>query len=259
MKRLAVIAIILALLSGCSAPRRAAYKAAPVIGIAAGGVGQSRVAQTYIDAVVAAGGVPVILPIISDAAAVSDMLRRVDGVLMIGGEDIDPGYYGEAPIPEMGEVNAPRDEFEDVLIHLCLGSGLPLLGICRGEQVINAVLGGTLWQDIPSQVPMSDVCHKAPEGETAMHSVTVAEGSVLSSLVGTGVFEVNSFHHQAIKAVAPGFSVSAVAADGLVEAIERVDGVFRIIAVQFHPEKMLAAGDSTFLPLFKWLVVESQK
>ena len=259
MKRIAVIAVICALLFGCSAPRRAAHKAAPVIGITAGGVGQSRVGQAYIDAVCAAGGVPVILPIITDAAAISDMLRRVDGVLMIGGEDIDPKYYGEAPIPELGEVNAPRDTYEDILIHLCFEAGLPLLGICRGEQVINVILGGTLWQDIPSQVPQSKVCHKAPEGEAAMHKVTVAEGSVLASMVGSGDFNVNSFHHQAVKDVAPGFKVTAVSEDGLVEAIERVDDVTRIVAVQFHPEKMLADGDTTFLPLFKWLVAESQK
>lgn len=259
MKRIAAIAIIAVLLFGCSAPRRAAQKAAPVIGIAAGGAGQSRVGQAYIDAVLAAGGVPVILPIVTDAYSVSKMLSRVDGMLMIGGEDIDPAYYGESPIPEMGEVNAPRDTFEDILIHLCFGAGLPLLGICRGEQVINVILGGTLWQDIPAQVPLSDVCHKAPEGETAMHKITVAEGSVLAGLVGAGEFNVNSFHHQAVKNVAPGFKVSAVSQDGLAEAIERVDDVARIVAVQFHPEKMMAAGDTAFLPLFRWLVEESQK
>lgn len=259
MKRLAVIAIICALLFGCSAPRRAAQKAAPVIGIAAAGAGQSRVGQAYIDAVCAAGGVPVIIPILSDAAAISDILARVDGVLLIGGEDIDPAYYKEAPLPEMGEINAARDTSEDILIHLCVGAGLPMLGICRGEQVINVIMGGSLWQDIPSQVPTSKICHKAPEGETAMHKISIAEGSVLASMVGAGEFDVNSFHHQAVKAVAPGFKVTAVSEDAMVEAIERVDEVARIVAVQFHPEKMLAAGDSTFLPLFKWLVAESQK
>ena len=259
MKRLAVIAVICALLFSCSVPRRTAQKAAPVIGITAGGVGQSRVGQAYIDAICAAGGVPLILPIITDAATISDMLSRVDGVLMIGGEDINPSYYGEAPIPGLGEVNASRDTYEDILIHLCFGAGLPLLGICRGEQVINVILGGTLWQDIPAQVPESEVCHKAPEGETAMHRISIAEGTVLASLVGAGEFKVDSFHHQAIKAVAPGFRVSAFSEDGLVEAIERVDDVARIVAVQFHPEKMLAAGDTTFLPLFNWLVAESQK
>lgn len=259
MKRLFLIAIICALAAGCSATRRAPQRPAPVIGISAGGVGQSRVGQAYIDAVCAAGGVPVILPIITDAAAISDMLSRVDGVLMIGGEDIDPSYYGEAPVPELGEVNAARDTYEDILIHLCFGAGLPMLGICRGEQVINVILGGTLWQDIPSQLPQSKVCHKAPEGETAMHRITVADGTVLASLAGAGEFDVDSFHHQAVKAVAKGFTVSAVSEDGLVEAIERVDDVARIVAVQFHPEKMLADGDTTFLPLFKWLVTESRK
>ena len=258
MKRITIIAIICALAFGCSAPRRAAERPAPVIGISAGGVGQSRVGQAYIDAVCAAGGVPVIIPILTDSLALAAILDNIDGVLMTGGEDIDPAFYGEAALPQMEEINAARDTFDLMLARMTRHFHKPLLGICRGEQAINVAFGGTLWQDIPSQIPASEVVHRV-SGGNPMHTIVISGGSRLAALTGLESAPVNSFHHQAAKDVAPGFTVTATTEDGVIEALERFEGGDRIIAVQFHPEKMYAAGDYRFQPLFIWLVQESCK
>ena len=256
MKRIAIIALLGVLLIDCSAPRRSV---APVIGVSAGGVGQSRVGQAYIDAVCAAGGVPVIIPILTDSLALAAILDKVDGVVMIGGEDVDPAFYGEAALPEMGEINAPRDTFDLMLARMTARSHKPLLGICRGMQLINVAFGGTLWQDIPSQVPLSQIRHKVGEDESPFHDIFVQADSRLARLTAAGGSRVNSYHHQAVKDVAKGFVVTATSPDGLPEAMERFSGGDRIIAVQFHPEKMYAAGDMRFQPLFEWLVKESRK
>ena len=259
LQRIIISIMCCALLSGCGAAKHPAIKSAPVIGVSAGGVGQSRVVDAYIDAVEAAGGIPVIIPIMTDKAALSAILDKVDGILMTGGEDIDPHFFGEEPIPELGEVNAPRDTFDVLLCQMTVAAKKPMLAICRGMQVLNVAFGGTLWQDIPSQLTASSVYHKAPEGETALHPIEVASGSVLAKILPPEAYETNSFHHQAVKDVAEGFVVNAVAADGVIEGIERFASGDRILAVQFHPEKSLAAGNRCFLPLFGWLVAESQK
>lgn len=256
MKRFAAIVIACVILFGCSAPRRSV---APVIGISAAGVGQSRVGQDYIDAVFAAGGFPVIIPILTDSLALAAILDKVDGVLMIGGEDVDPAFYGEAALPEMGEINAPRDTFDLMLARMSVRGHKPLLGICRGMQLINVAFGGTLWQDIPSQIPLSQVKHKVGDGENPFHDIFIQADSRLARLTAAGKSRVNSYHHQAVKDVAQGFVVTATSPDGLPEAMERITGADRIIAVQFHPEKMFASGDVRFQPLFEWLVKESRK
>ena len=259
MKRLLGIAICVALLSACTATRAGSKRAAPLIAISAAGEHESRVGQAYIDAVIAAGGVPYIIPIQTDSASVAALITRADGVLMIGGEDIDPTFYGEAALPQMGKVNARRDTFDLLLACICLRTRKPMLAICRGIQAVNVAFGGTLWQDIPSQLPQSGICHKAPEGQAASHSIDIAPGSRLSKVYGCNSMEVNSFHHQSVKDVAPGFTVTARSADGIVEAMERFAGGDRVLAVQFHPEKAFAAGDPAGLRPFIWLVQESQK
>ena len=247
-----------AMVAGCGAAKRTTASSAPIIGVSAGGVGQSRVVDAYIDAVAEAGGVPVIIPIMTDRASLAAVLDKVDGVLVTGGEDIDPNFFGEEPIPELGEVNAPRDTFDVLLCQMTIEAKKPMLAICRGMQVLNVAFGGTLWQDIPSQKP-SSVCHRAQDGETAIHMIDVKAGTVLDRILPQEAHNTNSFHHQAVKDMAGGFVLNAVAEDGIIEGMERFDGGDRVLAVQFHPEKSLSAGDKSFLPLFRWLVDESKK
>ena len=256
MKRIAVIAIVCSLLCGCSVAK---HTKAPVIGISAAGVGQSRVGQDYIDAVCAAGGVPVIIPVLTDSLALAAILDKVDGVVMIGGEDVDPAFYGEAPLPEMGEINAPRDTFDLMLARMTARSHKPLLGICRGIQAINVAFGGTLWQDIPSQIPLSQIQHRSKNDENPFHDAYIKDGSKLAELTESGFTRINTYHHQAVKDVADGFVVTATAPDAVVEAMECFRNGYRIIGVQFHPEKMYATGDTRYQPLFEWLVAESRK
>ena len=259
MRRLIPILISIAVLCGCSAARQAQSAPAPLIGISAAGTDASRVGQAYIDAVCAAGGVPVIIPIMTDSLAVAAVLEKVDGVLMIGGEDIDPDFYAETALPEMGEINARRDTFDLMLARMTVRCRKPLLGICRGLQAINVAFGGSLWQDIPSQILDSNICHRGNGSEKPVHDISVNEGSRLAAVTAPGIASVNSYHHQAAKDVAKGFVVTATSADGVVEAMERFEGGDRVLCVQFHPEKMLAEGDCRFLPIFEWLVAESRK
>lgn len=219
---------------------------------------------TYSDAVRLAGGIPVLIPVLRDSVTVSELVRHLDGIILSGGEDIDPLYYGEEHLPELGTVNAPRDTFDVLLIRTVLRQEKPLLAICRGEQVLNVVLGGTLWQDIPSQIPASDLNHRQTEpATTATQTILIEPGSRLAGILGTAKIGVNSHHHQAVKDLAPGLVVTARAEDGVVEAYESIPSApdpygkpfgERILAVQFHPESFTQAGDPTFLKIFQDLV-----
>ena len=177
-------------------------------------------------------------------------LDGCDGVLLTGGADIDPREYGEAPHPSV-ELDAARDNYELALTKLAIARDLPVLAICRGVQVLNVAAGGTLIQDLPSQHP-SPIPHSITEPTNAIaHDVTIATGTCLSMLLGQPAMAVNSRHHQAVKDAAPGFVVSAVSPDGIVEAIERPASTF-CVGVQWHPENFIATGQ--FAGLFQGLV-----
>ena len=192
----------------------------------------------YFDAVIEAGGVPVMLPLTDDRDALARTLDAVDGLIVTGGQDVDPARYGEKD-PELaalcGELCPERDAMEALLVTDALERDLPLLGICRGLQALNVIFGGTLWQDLPKQRP-SEVEHhgKAPY-ENPVHTVSVLPGTPLAECVGAGELPVNSFHHQALRDVAPGLEVMATAPDGVVEAVWRPASRF-CWAVQWHPE-----------------------
>ena len=289
MKRGFSVLISVLLVASCATMRPAASGAGaaavtvsgtagrPLIGISCGGSAtMTTLKTTYSDAVRLAGGVPVLIPILRDSATVSQLVERLDGVILSGGEDIDPLYYGEEPLPGLGEINAPRDTFDVLLIRTALRQCKPLLGICRGEQVLNVVLGGTLWQDIPSQIPESQLHHRQEEPSTvATQTITIDPSSRLAEILGVSEIAVNSHHHQAVKDLAPGLIVTARTEDGVVEAYESLPDLnvekilssgtpagadrFReqgawILAVQFHPETFTQAGDPTFLKIFQDLV-----
>ncbi len=265
IKRITIIllsAVLLLFLTPDAAEAQGSKGGKPVIGISSTmGDGSSTSAPlTYVNAVIRAGGVPVVIPVTDDKELLSTILERVDAVIMTGGEDIDPlKWYGEQPIPQLGEVAPKRDAFDIALIRLAVAKGLPLLGICRGEQLLNVAFGGTLYQDLPSQYKGYSVNHrqKAP-GQYGTHSVYIEKGSLLYKLVGLDSVAVNTFHHQAVKDLAPGFRVTARSKDGVVEAIEKV-GSTRVYGVQFHPEIFTSNGIDTFIGIFRNLVEEAAK
>ena len=197
----------------------------------------------YAQGVIAAGGVPVFLPLSLDPA---EIIPRLDGLLMSGGADIDPKRYGAEPEPELQSIEPARDEFELKILELVYESELPVAGICRGLQILNVHAGGSLYQDVPPH----SVRDKAPS--TRVHDITTEKGSILEKLYGEKL-EVNSLHHQSIKTLGKHFSASATSNDGIGEGIEHSQ--LPIVAVQWHPE-MLDTRDSD--PIFRWLVSKAE-
>jgi len=203
-----------------------------------------RMKRTYFDAIVDAGGIPMFMPHNGGAADAARFASLCDGFLFAGGADVDPKYYGEEIAFDNVEVRPLRDEFELALVEIIKNDSRPILGICRGEQLLNVAFGGSLYQHIDS--------HKQQEpGTQNLRSAKVKEGSFLHSLTEKTDIKTNSFHHQAVKDVAPGFIASAFADDGIVEAIEPALTTDRFfLAVQWHPE-IFYATDKSAEKIFK--------
>jgi putative glutamine amidotransferase len=217
-----------------------------VVGITQGDGGRRgyhALREDYARSVERAGAVPVLLPPTAPELA-SDMLDRLDGLVLSGGVDVDPALYGAPRHARLGEVDRARDELELALTRLALQRDLPLLAICRGLQLLNVAAGGTLIQDIPSLVAGA-VQHDAPGRRTRRaHEVELVPGTRLSEILGPGPLLVNSFHHQAIDRLGRGLRVSARATgDSVVEAVEMDHGSF-VVAVQWHPESFWREADS---------------
>jgi gamma-glutamyl-gamma-aminobutyrate hydrolase PuuD len=216
-------------------------------------------AQDYVTSLSAAGGIPFIIPPTANSSLLDIILSRMDGALLPGGPDVNPLLYGEDPLPQLTEVQSFLDDFQRKFIESAAKFSLPLFGICRGQQLLNVHFGGTLYQDIQAQIPGSIKHTQLPTRKhNKTHRVEILEGTNLREILG-GRSEVitNSAHHQAVKDVAPGFRVTAVARDGVIEGIERIEGV-RIWGVQWHPEGHIGAGDNEFLPLFRELVDQAK-
>ncbi len=196
--------------------------------------------RAYVAAVAAAGGSPVLIPLNLDEGALRAIYDRLDGLLLAGGGDLDPRHYGEAIHEKCGQPDEARDTVELTLARWALAEGLPILGICRGIQVMNVADGGTLYQDIASQAPGSlkhDCWPDYPRNHLA-HQVIVKGNSLMAIVLDQRKFAVNSMHHQAIKDLAPRFKAVARATDGLIEAIEDGEHPFAL-AVQWHPEELV--------------------
>ena len=189
----------------------------------------------YIQAVVDAGGVPVVLPTVEDKACLKRYVEVLEGLVLVGGADIPPSAYGEKPDKTVRVMPGERFRFENALIPLWLKSGKPVLGICLGAQFTNVVSGGTLIQDIPKEVG-DKVPHRAGKKGT-WHQIRIETGSLLARILGKRVVKVYSHHHQAVEKVGRNLRVIARSADGVVEALQRVKGGFGLF-VQFHPEQM---------------------
>lgn len=200
--------------------------------------------DAYLRAVIEAGGIPIVAPCAPTQKLVAEMVARVDGILLSGGDDIAPSLYLD-PVPEdlgkkCSETDPKRDLFETLLINEAFRQQKPMLAICRGHQMVNIALGGTLIVDIPTQAP-SEITHARMDlKDREVHPILIEEESLMSKILGTREIGVNSTHHQAIGKLAPGLKVAAKAADGIVEAIELCEPLLPFfLGVQFHPERLI--------------------
>ena len=189
----------------------------------------------YLNRIVRAGGVPMILPLTSEQDVLYRAMDVCGGFLLTGGQDVSPQRYGETPLPQCGEVSPERDAMETMLLDRALESDKAVLGICRGIQFLNVYCGGTLWQDIPTQCPSDTEHHMSPPYDRTVHHVSIIPGTKLHQILGCTELAVNSYHHQAIRKQGSGLQASAVSGDGLIEAVEMPAHRF-VCAVQWHPE-----------------------
>ena len=234
------------------------YQTSPIIGL----TGNFRdsdctLAEGYYQSILKAGGTPLIIPCYDDIHALINTLDHLDGLLLTGGADINPLYLGEEPIKELHSINPRRDRQELLLTKLAADRQIPILGICRGIQTMNAAFGGTLYQDIHMQMEGTRIKHDQDlERSYASHTVAIEPDSLLHQLFGTDTIAVNSFHHQAVKEVATGFRVCARSIDGVIEAMESTE-YKSMLGVQWHPECFILRGDECMMPLFHWLIKEA--
>lgn len=236
---------------------------APLIGVTTSiTVGQhperAYVNAAYLRAVQEAGGVPVLLPPHLDARSRYQLRERLDGMLLTGGADLDPARFDEARHPATYDVAPARDELEIELVSSALEREMPLLAICRGIQVLNVALGGSLWQDIQSQLG-SPITHTQKEPrDRATHLVNVGGETRLAEIAGGPELQVNSFHHQALKTLGTGLRAVAWAPDGVIEGLELPDAGALVLGVQWHPEE-LVGHDPAARRLFRALVAAAER
>lgn len=207
--------------------------------------------RSYVDSVVAAGGVPVLLPVIAPTMA-SVMLDRLDGLILSGGGDLDPHLYGQEREPETKGINEARDAFELVVARQAVEAELPTLFICRGAQVLNVARGGTLVQHLPEQDERPNL--DPSSWHVGTHATKVEPDSLLAEVVSTTEIQVNSLHHQGVDRLGEGMRIVALDDAGVVEATEIEDND-QVLAVQWHPEML--HGDPVSDSLFSWLVTQA--
>lgn len=197
----------------------------------------TKVKSPYIRAMEACGATPILLPYVDDGEVVARFAELCDGFFFTGGADIDPKRYGEEARENIGNIRPYRDQFEFHIFQKVIKTAKPILAVCRGAQLVNVALGGTLYQDIPSEVH-TPISHKQSEPKNApSHEVQILADTPLHALVGAERMQANSFHHQAIKALGKGLEIMAVAQDGIIEAVYAL-GERYIRAYQWHPERL---------------------
>jgi len=239
----------------------------PVIGVVgawfsrAGAMPISGIGSPYLAAIEGAGGIPLLIHLTRDQEVLNAHYQRCDGLLFCGGGDIAPHHYGQAPHPKLGEVEDVRDEVELALARRAATDGMPLLGICRGVQLLNVALGGTLYQDIGAELPTAaDHRESALRGERAYlaHPVALSDDSWLARILDTTEIAANTLHHQALRDIAPGLRVIGQAPDGVVEAVEGTGSTF-IIGVQCHPEELWLRAEPRWARLFAGFVAHAAR
>lgn len=214
--------------------------------------------RLYAEAIYAAGGLPMILPVLEDRESIEETIQRIHGLLLPGGVDVDPLLFHEEPFPGQGRIDPQRDAFELMALKLSYSMKRPCLGICRGCQMIAVALGGTLYQDIEREMKDTMLKHsqEAPYWYPT-HSIEIERESILGEIYGSTEAVVNSFHHQAVKDTGPHLYTSAKAPDGIIEAIEH-RGDFFFMGVQWHPEHLWEREEET-LDLFRTFVKRSKE
>lgn len=235
-------------------------KSVPLIGVSSmhRADGGSFVPGSYLKAVEDAGGNPVIIPVTTNALKLKKILDNIDGLVLVGGDDVAPGYYGEKKLNSTVLIDSIRDVYDLTLLRIAVNLNIPIFGICRGQQVINVAFGGSLYQDLDTQ-RKSKIQHKPTTKRNKICQTTsIHAGTKLAELLGSSdTLGINSYHHQSIKAVAPGFKVSATAPDGVIEGIEAYPDR-RILAVQWHPEA-LTENYPVMKNLFNFIIDEAGK
>jgi len=217
----------------------------PMIGITSG-LNDSKyyqmICREFMDALVHCGALPVLLPLSTDEAVLRAYMDELDGFIFSGGGDVDPLLFGQLPHPACGEITPMRDEHELLLMKLLIEeSTKPVLGICRGFQVMNIGLGGDVYQDLPSEYPGKLIAHRQKKPETyPSHPISVIADSRMAAIIGEADVLVNSLHHQAVKKLGDGFVATAFAPDGVIEAAEMQGDRF-FLGVQWHPERLWKA------------------
>lgn len=237
----------------------------PIIGIT-GNFGEKgcELAKAYYQSVLEAGGSPMVIPPFTDEESLLAVVSKVDAIVLSGGGDLNPLLMGQEPVPGLHAINAERDMAELSLIRMALDRQVPMLGICRGVQMLVAATGGSLYQDLPSQYSDAPLVKHDQDlaRHCASHSVSVEPGSILLSVFGKGRengpmrLYVNSFHHQAVQDPGPRLRVCARATDGVIEAVESCE-YKSVLGVQWHPESFIMNGDRCMMPIFEWLVGEA--
>lgn len=215
------------------------------------GIDRVRLNRSYVTAAESVGLVPVVVPPLEKDEDVRRVLEAVDGLVLSGGEDIDPAHYGAEPHPATGAANAARDRYEIAMARAAQAAGLPTLAICRGVQVLNVALGGTLVQDIPSEWPDAERHDGERPRDARVHDVAVTPGSRLARALGAERVRVNSTHHQALGRVAAGLVVTASAMDGVVEGVEWDADDWWALGVQWHPEELTRTSEPWDRHLFE--------
>lgn len=213
--------------------------------------------ENYMESVLTAGGLPFLLPQVGDEETANMLLDRLDGLLLTGGVDVEPARYGEGTLEACGEVDLKRDAFELLIARLALERSMPIFGICRGIQLLTVLMGGTLWQDIESQLGIPRLRHyQEPPYDVSIHTVRFESGSLFERITGSSEIRTNSMHHQAVKDPGPRLLVEGRSEDGVIEAMRAANGD-AVFAVQYHPEYL--QGKAHAAALFAHHVKEAER
>lgn len=217
---------------------------------------QFYIRENYMESVLRAGGLPVLLPEISDVETAAAILDSIDGLMLAGGVDILPERYGEQRLEACGEVDEKRDTFELLIVPMAIARKMPIFGICRGIQTLAVALGGTLIQDIESMKGIPAIVHQQkPPYNVPSHEVNFIPGGLLERVTGTAAMSVNSMHHQSVRDIGPHLRVEGTSEDGIIEAVSLI-GNENVFAVQFHPEYLSAESEQA-AKLFEYFVKQA--